>query len=141
MAQPIIGTNAIPKFVKIFKVFYLVSGIIGIIGFLSNIILYIVLNRLNPVATLVSVIGAIVSLGIYAGLRRREPWIPWVIVIVTLLTLLYSLYVNAAIPGRDKFFIILRALLWVWDVFTIYFFSRVDVRQHFKTRGLTLLGG
>lgn len=120
--------NKIKTVVNVVKWFYLVGAVIEI--FLIAIV-FLIGNGLRIDA----IIGTIVSIILYFGLKNKKSWVVPTILILSSLSFVGQLIY---IPAVNITFLVLKIIVSLISIFLIYFFSRKEVREYFNSKGLYL---
>ena len=130
------NNNQIQKILNIYKGIYII-----ILEFLT-LILAIILNSISPInripeTIILMLIPVIVSIYLYYGIKHKKPWLVPAMLYVTGITLLGHLLFTSSVAkiNNQAFHLILVTLQLVtgiWQIFTLYFFTRKEVKNYFK---------
>jgi len=137
--------NQVKKILKVFRGIFVFVMIIGIIGFVLAILMSIFLktNRYDS-SSIIFLIGIITAYCLNRGIKYRKEWIPPVLTILFSFSLILSILSASATRLTFNFqvtyyvAIITRLLVWIIQLFGIYFFAKKEVRNFFNNKGTTI---
>ena len=110
---------------SILKWFYLVGAIFSITAF---VIIYLTIHQVM----VEGIIGFLVPMGIFLGLRKRNPLIVPVIVLFGM----FGLILNLLSSPKNILEVIAKVFGMFLSLFLIYFFTRKEVRKYFNVKGI-----
>ena len=122
----------IPKIIAFFRIIHLIFSIIGILLIIWAILVFFLSGDpqlIKPLPFMVFIV--VYSLAIYIGLRRLRSWVVPVLIIVSTLSLVFGLF-SFGRASPSLYLAIARAIGFALNIFTLYFFTRKEVRDFFK---------
>jgi len=134
--------NQIKKISKIFRGIFVFIIVLGIIGLVLAIPLSIFLKTNRYGASLLTLFICIaIAYCFNWGLKHRKAWIPPTLTVLWSLTLIFSILSALATQLTFNYQItyyaavVIRFLLWLVQLFGIYFFAKKEVRKFFNSKG------
>lgn len=135
--------RTIPTVVRVYEIIYLILLLLALVGVITD------MTRLPETAgtLLYDLIQFGIGTCLYHGLHYRTPWLPTVITAIAGFTFFVLLFA----PGLDSTthlpaaksilmaILAIRIISELWQLFTLYFFTRSEVRAYFNARHITLL--
>jgi len=138
--------TAIEKILKIYRGFYLFTIGLGVLGVLLLFFLWYIDYYREPLSSrlFIFLLPILISWGLYWGIKNRKSWIVPVMILWASLGIINFFILGGPQSGvfnyqlTNGIYILIKFLLGLWGIFTIYFFTRKEVRFYFKSKEVFL---
>jgi len=126
--------NGIQKILKVYKFIYTILIALATIGLSLSFLLFYLSKKSQVNTVFAFLLLLIISFIFYKGISHRKSWIVPVISIFAGIGIFYS-FLNFQIKmsvDKSFFTIVLQLIAFSWNIFTLYFFTKKEVRDYFN---------